>query len=239
MSEEYTVDELAQDASIPTSTVRMYQNRGLLAPPTKRGRVGIYDSSHRSRLSLIASLQDRGFSLAAIKDVVDNWEKGKSLHELLSVGEAVPALRPEPTRMPLTEITERFAPAPITQEDLQRSVQLGLIEIEGTDVISPDPAFLEVGSLLSELGISTSDIITEYEEMMPKVDDIVRRFQSVFDQHIWSEFVDQGQPEDQLPEIADKVGKLAHAANKILTATVNREFARLADEYLEQARSDS
>lgn len=41
---EYTVDELARVSDTTVRNIRAYQDRGLLAPPEKRGRVGIYRS---------------------------------------------------------------------------------------------------------------------------------------------------------------------------------------------------
>ena len=56
-----TIYQLAHEAGIPTSTVRCYQNRGLLPPSRRRGRMGYYNAEHRDRLRLIAHLQERGF----------------------------------------------------------------------------------------------------------------------------------------------------------------------------------
>ena len=67
-----TIDQIAQHAAIPTSTVRLYQNKGLISPPERRGRVGYYNTGHQVRLQVIAHLQERGFSLAAIKEVIDS-----------------------------------------------------------------------------------------------------------------------------------------------------------------------
>ena len=57
---EYTVDELARVSDTTVRNVRAYQDRGLLAPPEKRGRVGIYDDTHVARLKLINHLLARG-----------------------------------------------------------------------------------------------------------------------------------------------------------------------------------
>ena len=56
-----TIDQLAHEAGIPTSTVRLYQNRGLLLPSLRQGRMGFYNAEHRDWLRLIARLQERGF----------------------------------------------------------------------------------------------------------------------------------------------------------------------------------
>lgn len=102
---EMTIDELARAGGVVVSTVRLYQNRGLLPSPTKRGRVGYYDTIHLGRLRLIARLQDRGFSLAAIKELLDGMDSGESLRAVLGLGDAPSTWTPEQhVSMPLPEL---------------------------------------------------------------------------------------------------------------------------------------
>ena len=77
--EGLTIEELASKAGTATTTVRMYQSKGLLPPPERRGRIGYYGQGHLARLRLIAQLQERGFSLASIKQLTDAWESGRGL----------------------------------------------------------------------------------------------------------------------------------------------------------------
>jgi hypothetical protein len=49
-----TIEELARRADTATTTVRMYQTKGLLPPPERRERTGYYGKAHLSRLRLIA-----------------------------------------------------------------------------------------------------------------------------------------------------------------------------------------
>src|SRR5919199_2656942 len=90
-SERMTVDELAQRAGTPPRNVRNYQTRGLLPPPRLVGRVGYYDEGHLGRLRLIAQLQDQGFSLAGIAELLRAWEQGRSLADLLGFEHALTA----------------------------------------------------------------------------------------------------------------------------------------------------
>ena len=80
-----TVDELATRAALPVRTIREYQTIGLLPPPERRGRVGIYGAAHLARLELIGRLQDRGYSLAGIRDLVGSWRDGADLGEVLGL----------------------------------------------------------------------------------------------------------------------------------------------------------
>lgn len=82
---EWTVDDLARRAELPVRTIREYQTVGVLPPPTRRGRVGIYGPSHLRRLGLIGRLRDRGYSLAGIRDLLGAWRDGADLGELLGL----------------------------------------------------------------------------------------------------------------------------------------------------------
>jgi len=78
-----TIDELAARAGETSRNVRAYQARGLLPRPRLAGRTGIYDDRHLERLSTIRCLQDRGFSLAAIGELLDARDRGATLAEVL------------------------------------------------------------------------------------------------------------------------------------------------------------
>jgi DNA-binding transcriptional MerR regulator len=83
---EYTIDELAAVARVPSRTIRFYQSRGALMAPVIRGRVAHYGSPHVDRLELIAQLQDRGLRIDAIRDLVTSIDRGElDLAEWLGV----------------------------------------------------------------------------------------------------------------------------------------------------------
>jgi DNA-binding transcriptional MerR regulator len=82
---EFTVDELATQAGLPVRTIREYQAEGLVPSPERRGRIGIYRASHLARLQLIGRLQSRGYSLAAIRDLLSSWRDGADLGEVLGL----------------------------------------------------------------------------------------------------------------------------------------------------------
>lgn len=69
-TDQLTVDELAARTGLTVRTIRFYVSEGLVAPPVRRGRIAYYDASHRMRLELIRTLQDHGYTLAAIERVL-------------------------------------------------------------------------------------------------------------------------------------------------------------------------
>ncbi|HTO08920.1 MAG TPA: MerR family transcriptional regulator [Myxococcota bacterium] len=70
----YRIEQLAGITGVRAETIRFYQGRGLLHPPTRSGRVALYDDSHRERLARIRSLLEDGLTLALIKRVLDRGE---------------------------------------------------------------------------------------------------------------------------------------------------------------------
>src|SRR6184192_3936279 len=81
---EYTIDELAAVARVPSRTIRFYQSTGALPRPRIRGRVAYYDESHIARLKLIGTLQDRGLRIRAIRELLVRADRGElALNEWL------------------------------------------------------------------------------------------------------------------------------------------------------------
>ena len=83
---EMIIDELARRAGTTTRNVRLYQSRGLLPSPQRRGRVAYYNDGHLARLQLIARLQEHGFSLASIDHLLQAWGQNRGLHDILGLG---------------------------------------------------------------------------------------------------------------------------------------------------------
>lgn len=82
---ELRVEDLSRESGVTVRNIRAYQTRGLLPPPRLRGRLGLYGDQHLSRLRGIARLQARGFSLAAIRELLVAAERGATLEEVLGL----------------------------------------------------------------------------------------------------------------------------------------------------------
>ncbi|WP_434033249.1 helix-turn-helix domain-containing protein [Cupriavidus sp. a3] len=57
------IAEVAQQAGVPASTLRFYEEKGLIAPIGRRGMRRVYDAAVLERLALIALGRAAGFSL--------------------------------------------------------------------------------------------------------------------------------------------------------------------------------
>ena len=155
-----TVDELAARVGVPVRTIREYQTEGLLSPPQRRGRVGVYGMSHLHRLELIGRLQTRGYSLAGIRDLVRSWRDGADLGEVLGL---------EPDQ--LVEIDEPGAPATLDQLSgllpgllparLAELVASGVVEADSPDgYCVPSPSLLQLAISALAAGYEPDAVLT-------------------------------------------------------------------------------
>jgi DNA-binding transcriptional MerR regulator len=154
---EYTIDELAAKARVPSRTIRFYQSRGALMAPEIRGRVAYYDEAHLERLKLIAQLQDRGLRMDAIGDLVSSIERGEvDLAEWLGVEQQMQAswANDQPRTVSESELVGLCGkPRPGVVADL---VRLALVERRGDVYLVESPALLSIALKLEAAGVDLS-----------------------------------------------------------------------------------
>ncbi|MFI5042406.1 MAG: MerR family transcriptional regulator [Acidimicrobiales bacterium] len=75
---DYRVEELAAAAGITVELLRSYQSKGLLPAPRHLGRVAHYGPQHLECLRRIRDLKARGYTLKAIRGVLDGRDEGPS-----------------------------------------------------------------------------------------------------------------------------------------------------------------
>lgn len=157
---EWSVDELARLAGLPVRTIQEYRTLGIVPAPRRQGRVGRYGMSHLRRLELIARLRGRGYSLAAIHDLLGQWGAGADLGEVLGL---------EPDQ--LVHVDEPGAPATLAQltellpsmvpNHLEALVATGAIERSGPDRFCiPSPSLLQLAIESTTAGIAPDDVLT-------------------------------------------------------------------------------
>lgn len=70
ISSGLSIGELADRTGLSRRAIRFYVQRGLLEPPSGKGRGSEYEQSHVDRLIRIKGLQEAGHSLEAIKQIM-------------------------------------------------------------------------------------------------------------------------------------------------------------------------
>jgi DNA-binding transcriptional MerR regulator len=236
MTEELSVDQLAQRTGVPSSTIRMYQTRGLLPKPRREGRVGRYGPAHEARLQLISQLQARGYSLAAIGELVESWEDGRSLDDVLGLehGAVTAFAGGAPIDITVDELQSRFAQDDLTPDDVRRAVELGLAELlpDGR-VRVRSPEFLEAGAELRALGIPMTEVFDAQARVRADLDAIADRFASLFERYVWRPFADAGMPDDQLADVTAAIDRLGPLARSIVDANLRAALQDAAAGFLD------
>ncbi|MDQ6928332.1 MAG: MerR family transcriptional regulator [Actinomycetota bacterium] len=230
-----TVDELAREAGTTTRNVRAYQTRGLLPPPHVVGRVGYYDRAHLARLSYIDRLQQRGFSLAAIRDLLAAWDEGKSLTDVLGFEEALNAPWSDETarRYSRDELAELFPELATDDTQLRRAVEVGLLVEKDDDVggyEAPSPELVRVGAELVASGIPLAATINEYAKMSGDLRRIAERLVKMFEDNVWEPFVAAGFPPDRLPAVTEALQRVRPLASSSVLAELARAMERAVAE---------
>ena len=226
----WTIDELAREAGTTTRNIRSYQTRGILPPPRMAGRVGYYDEGHLARLKYTAGLQERGFSLAAIACLLEAWEEGRSLQDVLGFEEALTAPWSDevPEAFSLARLHELF---PETRSDpslLRRAVAVGLLTGNGEngEYLAPSPRMILNGAELVSVGMPLSVALDEYERLAGDLHRIAERFVAMFEEYVWEPFVQAGWPIDQLAGITDALQRVRPAASTSVHSVFAREMER-------------
>lgn len=236
MNEDLTIEQLVAEVGLPYTTIRMYQNWGLLPPPERRGRVGYYGPDHLARLRLIAQLQERGYSLAAIKDLVETWQTGRSLPDVLGIERSAAGVlgASAPMRLRPDELAERFAGIDLTPDAMARAYELGLVSFDGDIVVINAPVFLDVGTELVKMGVPVTEVLDEYDHLRQVADELAERFAAVFERNLWQPFVDGGMPAGQVPHLTESLERLSPLAEAIVTATLHQALAVVAARFLDR-----
>lgn len=230
---EYRIDDLAHAAGTTTRNVRAYRERGLLPPPEKRGRIGIYDDKHLARLRLIDILLQRGFTTAHIGDFISGWENGKDLAEVLGLQNAVTEhwSTDETVEIPLSLVDEYLGGT----DQLVRLEELGLARVEGEICVFTDPELLQGFSSLTEFGFTVGQLIDVHERIHAAVDGIAKDMISTAKKHIVDEHGEGWLPgENEVGATADMLNRMRSLAVHSVGATL----ARALDDNLERELGD-
>ena len=170
---EYRIDDLARLAGMTTRNVRAYQDRGLLPPPRRAGRVALYDDAHLARLELIGSMLERGYATAHIAEMLTAWQRGKNLADVLGVEEELigPRSTDRPTTVPLSVARELAGGA----AGLERLVALGLAEVHGRSVRVLRPGLLAGYAEMAGHGMPLSAVLDLHEAIQAPLDEVAVR----------------------------------------------------------------
>lgn len=203
MAGKMTIDELAREAGTTTRNVRAYQTRGVLNPPEIVGRIGYYTEDHLTRLRLISRLQQRGFGLQAINDLLSAWDTGSSLSDVLGFSDALmaPWTDEVPESVSREKLEELFPEIKTDPSLIHKAVELDLLAPDGDAWRIPSPRLMKVGAQLVSVGIPLAVVLKQAELMKSDIEGMAWRLVAMFNMFIWEPFVSGQTPERSLTDI--------------------------------------
>lgn len=240
-----TIDELARRSGMTARNIRQWQTYGLLPPPQRRGRVGVYTDDHLARINRIKELRTQGFPLDLIRRVLESPGMGVEAVEAdvrhLAAGALAPFASPERVVLSRRELAARLGDGvvgPLQDAGIAESASGGYT-VDGTAL-----AFLEaataVGLPPAALARALAKAHDHQRAIAALLTDAVR-------DEVWRPFVDAGLPSDRLRGIADTIDRLREigvaaqsymfqrALDEVLTGVLVQEAGRLRDQLSQQS----
>lgn len=151
MPDSLTITQLAEAVGMSARNVRAYQSRGLVHSPRIEGRTARYGGDHVVRLELIASLQREGFTLAAIKRLIEMPDSYASIvadrrrRFRDDTSDIVPTVP-----VPFEQIREHLAELPELPDDL---TETGLVWMQEGELVT-HTMLMGIGRTLAAQGLS-------------------------------------------------------------------------------------
>jgi DNA-binding transcriptional MerR regulator len=217
---ELRIGELSRRSMISVRNIREYQDRGLLPPPRREGRVAYYSDDHLTRLELISHLLARGYTLVTIRDLFEAWETGRDLCAVLGLKSTVHNRWPidDTVRTTDTELFE-FTGHRLTEEGLRLLIDAGVITVEGDGLwISREVRRAVVE--LSDAGVPVESSVVLFSRSRARLTEVANDMVSVVFDALLPEGIPARSPEgedpDQLTGSARRLIPVAEEAIRIL-----------------------
>ncbi len=230
---ELTIDAVAQTAGTHVRNDREYQDRGLLPPPERRGRLGVYGPDHLRRLRLVLRMLDRGYPLAAIRELIEAWEDQRVIGSVLGLEEALtaPFQDETPQRLPGARFRELLGGDEVAAA---RALEVGLAHVDGDHVVVGNPRFFAVGLELLAEGFPPRAMVEMAAEITRAMDGVARMCVSFVDEHLWRRFVDAGMPADDAERVAGVIQRMRPRAQAAADAALAEAMEKHVDEVFSQ-----
>lgn len=231
---QLTIDQLAAAVNMTVRNVRAYAGRGLIPAPRLVGRTGYYGPEHVSRLMLIRDLLDRGYTLAAVENVLERHTTATAGHalDLLHTLEDPLGQTEEPEEMSV-EALLRLAGVEHETEFLDQLVDLGLAKrVDETRVRLMRPRVVRAGAKAMALGFDQGSVLALFPLLEDQLHVIAQRFVDEFRGQVWKPFAESGLPEDRWPAMLDSIRTLLPVASQAVLAVFRDELNKVIEEAL-------
>lgn len=230
---EFTIDELARAARTTVRNVRAYQDRGLIPPPERRGRAGIYNESHLSRLRIIGQLLARGYTLASIAELLAAWERGQDLAAVIGLESAVssPWSDEAPARYSLVDLVRMFG-GKFDPRWLAKATDLGVLRAEGAHFRAPSPRMIQAGAELVKAGIPLDEMLDVVRSLRGNVEQAADDMVRLVEHYLFDRYGKGLPPAGEVPRLREIIWRLRPLVEMAVHAEVARAMELAANRHL-------
>jgi DNA-binding transcriptional MerR regulator len=223
---DYRIDELARRAGTTVRSLRVLHDKGLLPSPELRGRTGFYDDSHLARVRLVLRLQERGFTLSAIGELVSAWENGRDLSDVLGLEDALtrPWTEELPERTTLTDLAGGMEHE-LSPVQVQRMIEIGILKADGESYVVPSRLLINAGLEMVRSGIPLDAVLEISDTLRADMRAAAGRLTESVAAYLVADTPD-GLPGDDLTELIGTIDRLRAQARESVSAW----FAMMMDE---------
>ena len=199
-----TIDELARRVDMTARNIREWQTMGVLPPPERRGRIGIYSADHMTRIERIKSLRAEGFPLDVIRRMLDRSAESAPDVRRLASEVFDPANLTTSMELKRADLADRLG------GDAERLLSAcGLIEVLDEDlVVITDRSTFDYVEKLVAMGLPLDKVAETLTQMADHHVASVQALVGLYREEIWEPFVQSGLPTEQWHTIADKTSQL-------------------------------
>lgn len=234
-ADEFVVEELARRTGVSVRSLRSYQSRQLLPPPTLRGRTGYYGPAHVARVRLVQDLRAAGLKLDGIARMLD--DDVRSDEQLLAFTQQARGMFADADGQPRETTIEELATRFRIQEDealavLEAAVRLGLLrETPDGGIEELAPRLLAAGeAAMAVLGLTATEALDLLARLRKHADGVARIYVELFVERVWEPFVSSGRPPAQWDDVQRSLDGLRELATGALDATFDLAMAARIDE---------
>ena len=200
-----TIENLSLRSGVTTRNIRAYQSRGLLPAPVSRSgeRAAFYTGEHLARLRLVNRLQERGFSLAGIADLLDSMAAGKTLEQVLGIESAIADAEEDDSRIVGENELRALLPNSADADAIERLVAVGLVDRHQKAYRIRNPRVFELGLAAVQAGIPVEALLDEFVKLRADLHEVALRFVGLFTSHVLDPFIEAGMPKEQLDGVVE------------------------------------
>ncbi|MBU0790627.1 MAG: MerR family transcriptional regulator [Pseudomonadota bacterium] len=230
---ELTIEQLAKASRCTARNIRAYQDRGLIPPPERRGRTGVYGAEHLSRLRIIHQMLTRGFTLASIGELLAAWEAGQDISALLGLEAAVssPWTNETPKQYSFVELARLYG-GQFDPRWLVKAHELGVLKPHGMGFIAPSPRMIQAGAELVKAGIPLDEMLDVVKHLRANVEHAAEEMVHLVERHVFDRFGTPLPPRDQAAELGEIIWRLRPLVDMAVQAEVSRAMEIAATRHL-------